>query len=134
MPEFSDRSKETLGSCVDSMQRLFNEVIKHVDCTILSGRRGEEEQNILYWKRLSKKKFPESKHNTLPSLAVDVMAYPVDWEAWERNYMFVGYVLGVAASMGIKVRAGADWDGDGEIEDQTFHDLAHFELIGEREI
>jgi len=134
MPNFSETSTNYLLYCHHDLRELFTRVVKDYDCTVVSGHRGESEQNELHRRGMSKKKFPESKHNTLPSLAVDVMAYPVDWEAWERNYMFVGYVLGVAASMGIKVRAGADWDGDGEIEDQTFHDLAHFELIEEREI
>jgi hypothetical protein len=31
--------------------------------------------------------------------------------------------------MGIESRMGADWDGDFDTKDQTFHDLPHFELV-----
>ena len=65
----------------------------------------------------------------MPSLAADVVPYPIDWEDHQRFYMFVGIVQGIAASMNIKIRCGADWDGDMEIKDQNFHDLPHFELL-----
>ena len=45
MPSFSGRSKEKLASCHPDLQKVFNEVIKHIDCTIIEGHRGEERQN-----------------------------------------------------------------------------------------
>jgi len=74
-------------------------------------------------------KYPTSKHNTYPSLAVDVMPYPIDWRDLYRIYYFVGYARGVANQMGIPIRCGADWDGDFNLKDQNFHDLPHFELL-----
>ena len=53
---------------------------------------------------------------------------PIDWNNKERFYLFAGFVKGIAAEMGIKLRLGADWDGDFTTRDQTFHDLPHFEL------
>ena len=44
-----------------------------------------------------------------------------------RFYFFGGFVLGLAVSMGIKIRWGGDWDSDREILDQNFDDLPHFE-------
>ncbi len=44
-----------------------------------------------------------------------------------RWYYFGGYVLGVASETGDDIRWGGDWDGDRSLEDQTFHDLPHFE-------
>jgi len=60
---------------------------------------------------------------------VDVLPYPIDWKDTKRMYMFVGFVRGIATSMNIKIRCGADWDGDTQVKDQNFNDLSHFELI-----
>ena len=45
-----------------------------------------------------------------------------------RWYYFGGFVLGTAEEMEIDIRWGGDWDGDRSLEDQTFHDLPHFEV------
>jgi peptidoglycan L-alanyl-D-glutamate endopeptidase CwlK len=128
MPKFSQFSRNNLETCHDDLQKLFNEVIKHFDCRVICGHRGKEEQDKAYHDGYSKLQFPESKHNKMPSLAVDVVPYPVDWDDTRRLYMFVGIVRGIAAMMKIPIRCGADWDGDMEIKDQNFHDLPHFEL------
>ena len=44
MPQFGRRSKEQLSSCHPDLQRLFNEVIKHYDCTVIEGHRSNEKQ------------------------------------------------------------------------------------------
>lgn len=44
-----------------------------------------------------------------------------------RWYYFGGFVLGTAEEMNIDIRWGGDWDGDRSLEDQSFHDLPHFE-------
>ena len=62
-------------------------------------------------------------------MAVDVVPYPIDWKDRARFYHFVGFVRGIASQKGIKIRTGADWDGDHLFNDQTFHDLPHFELL-----
>ena len=128
MPTFGERSRNNLQTCHEDLQKLFNEVIKHFDCSVICGHRGQEEQDKAYHDGRSTLKFPESKHNKMPSLAADVVPYPVDWEAKQRFYMFVGIVRGFAAMMDIPIRCGADWDGDMELKDQNFHDLPHFEL------
>jgi len=43
--------------------------------------------------------------------------------------MLAGVMLNAAQEMGIRVRWGGDWDGDGSTKDQTFHDLGHYELF-----
>jgi peptidoglycan L-alanyl-D-glutamate endopeptidase CwlK len=118
---------------------LFNEVVKTYDCTIVCGHRNEADQNKAYNEGLSEKKWPESKHNTTPSLAVDVMPYlpqvGIDWKDEKALYLFIGKVMVIAhqlwlnGDMAYKVRFGADWDGDGRTRDQTFHDAGHCELI-----
>lgn len=129
MPKFSKISQDRLNTCHPDIQKVFNEVIKHIDCSILQGVRTVEEQEELV--RSGKSKTMNSKHLKQDdgySHAVDVMCYPIQWDNWNRNYIFAGYVKGVADSMGIKLRLGADWDGDFDTKDQNFHDLPHFEI------
>ena len=132
MYKFGTRSTKNLSEAHPDLQALFNEVIKHYDCTVIEGYRGEDEQNKACHAGASKLKFPQSKHNKTPSLAVDVCPYPIDWKDKDRFYHFVGFVKGVASQMGINIRCGADWDGDNDFKDQSFHDLPHFELVEEK--
>ena len=129
MPKFSETSKRHLGEAHPDLQKIFNEVIKHFDCRVICGHRGEEAQNRAYRDKLSKLKFPESKHNKVPSLAVDVIPYPVDWDDTDRMRYFAGIVKGMALMMEISIRWGGDWDSDTELNDQKFIDLPHFELV-----
>ena len=128
MPKFSNASEEKLRQCHPDLQRLFHEVVKGFDCKIDCGHRSEEDQNEAYRTNHSSKKFPESLHNSLPSLAVDVLPYPVDWDNLKRFYFFGGYVKRTAELMGIDVRWGGDWDGDTVLNDQKFMDLPHYEI------
>lgn len=126
---FSSRSKMNLQSCHVDLQRLFNEVSKTHDCTILEGYRDKRRQDEAFKSGLSKLRFPTSKHNRFPSLAVDVIPYPIDFSDVRRIYDFGHFVVAKAKEMGIKIRWGGDWDGDGDTTDQKFNDLVHFELI-----
>ena len=128
MPRFGKRSKERLATCEKDLQMVFNEVIKHVDCSILEGHRSKDRQNALYEDGKTKVRYPNGRHNASPSCAVDVTPYPVDWEDRERQTLFAGFVLGVANQMGIKLRWGGDWDQDFEVKDNRFDDFPHFEL------
>jgi len=129
MPSFSKQSKERLATCHPDLQRLFNEVIKHYDCVVLEGHRGEAAQNAAFKAGNSKLKWPHGNHNKLPSLAVDVSPYPVDWKNSKRFYYFSGFVMGLANQMGIKIRWGGDWDSDKDLDDNGLVDLPHFELV-----
>jgi hypothetical protein len=110
------------------LQRLFLEVVKYFDCTIECGHRGKEAQNAAFAAGKSKLKFPQSKHNVLPSLAVDVSPYPVNYKDVQRYYYFAGQVVQIAREMELAVRWGGDWDGDSFVNDQNFNDLVHFEI------
>ena len=131
MPKFGKKSKLRLLSCDYRLQDVFNEVINYVDCSVLEGRRDEERQNKLFDEGKSKLKYPKGKHNLLPSKAVDVAPYPIDWNDRERFTYFAGFVLGIARSMGIKLRWGGDWNMNFEVDDNKFDDFPHFELLKE---
>ena len=128
MARFGSKSKKNLATCDERLQKIFNEVIKHVDCSVLEGHRSKERQNKLYEEGKTKVKYPMGRHNSNPSRAVDVTPYPIDWEDRERQTLFAGFVLGIARSMGIKLRWGGDWDQDFEVKDNRFDDFPHFEI------
>ena len=128
MPKFGRKSKERLNTCDSNLQKVFNEVIKHVDCSVLEGHREKDRQNKLYKEGKTKVKYPNGRHNRQPSSAVDVTPYPVDWEDRERQTLFAGFVIGVASQMGINLRWGGDWDQDFQVVDNRFDDFPHFEL------
>ena len=128
MPKFGKRSRERLASCHGDLRMVFNEVIKHVDCSILEGHREKERQNQLYDEGKTKVLYPDGRHNDYPSNAVDVVPYPVNWEDRERMTLFAGFVIGVANQMGINLRWGGDWDQDFEVQDNKFDDFPHFEI------
>lgn len=129
MPDFSQRSRKRLETCHPLLVRLFERVVEEYDCTILEGHRGEEAQNSAFDRGTSQIRWPDGKHNELPSEAVDAAPYPTDWDDHDRFRVFAGYVLGMARGMGIEIRWGGDWDSDWNFKDQNFNDLPHFEIL-----
>lgn len=127
--KFSEKSKSKLETCDKRLQKILKKVLKVCDCTVLEGHRSRTRQDDMFHTGKSRIKHPHSKHNTNPSLAVDVAPYPIDWNDRERFSLFAGLVMGVAASMDVKLRWGGDWDGDWLVNDNGFDDLPHFELV-----
>ena len=154
MYSFSQRSKEKLSQCDKSLQLICNQAIVYTDFSIVTGHRNKEEQNRLYQQGFSKLKWPNGKHNSNPSLAVDVAPYIKPYgiifggpeqvkrimelshkrkgEVYsfiEKSYArLIGILEGVSLSNNISLRVGLDWDHDFDTLDQTFHDLGHIEL------
>ncbi len=143
MPKFSQKSLKKLYTCHPDLQEVFQEVVKHFDCTIISGHRSSEEQRELYKKGRSisgpKVTYKDgynkrSKHNYYPSLAVDVVPYPIDSKNTDRMKLFIGFVLGIATELkeqGIifhEIVSGIDWDKDTFIHDHEFQDHPHFQM------
>ena len=128
MPRFGSRSRKNLDTCHPDLQKVFIEVIKHVDCSIICCQRGKEDQNKAFKDGRSKVKYPNGRHNANPSKAVDVAPYPIDWDNLERFTLFAGFVLGIAKSMKIDLIWGNDWNKDWNTQDTGFRDYPHFEI------
>ena len=147
MPKFGKRSKKKLATCHKDLQKVFNEVIKHIDCSVLEGQRNQERQDRLFKEGKTKVKlvkefdklneendnlkivkYPDGGHNAIISNAVDITPYPVDWEDRERQTLFAGFVMGIAKSMGVNLFWGGDWDTDWQVQDNNFDDFPHFEI------
>lgn len=120
MSYFSKRSKENLSQCDPRLQKIFNEVILITNCSVICGHRGEEEQNKAYTEGKSKLKYPQSKHNKTPSLAVDVVPFPIDWDDIDRFKELASKVKQVAEDLEINIECGCDW---------KWKDYPHYELV-----
>ena len=131
MPSFGRRSRERLATCRPDLQRVLNRAIEVYDFTILDGHRTEERQREVFERGMSKVQWPNSKHNSLPSLAVDIAPWPIDWRDLNRFYFLAGVVHSAAADEGVTLRWGGDWDRDYKFDDQKFNDLPHFELAAD---
>ena len=128
MPRFGKTSRKRLATCHPKLQKVFKEVVKEFDCSVICGHRNEEDQNKAFDDGRSKVKYPHGRHNATPSNAIDVAPYPIDWNDRERFTYFAGYVLGIAKSMGITLRWGGDWNRNWDLKDNNFDDLPHFEI------
>jgi hypothetical protein len=110
------------------MTRVRDEV---ADVSIITGHRGEQEQNQKYAEGKSKVEWPDGKHNSFPSKAVDFQPYPLPTRT-EKLWASLAYVAGraieIGKGMGLIVRWGGDWNGDGDMTDQNFDDLYHLEV------
>lgn len=135
MPKFGNTSKQRLETCHQDLQTIFNYVIKSFDCTIICGYRDKKAQNKAYDDGFSKVRFPNSKHNMSPSIAVDVIPWPIEWENTKRMKYFAGYVMGIAevlkayGAISYELVSGLDWDDDTILKDHTFKDHPHFQLV-----
>lgn len=131
MSEFGKKSKERLSTCHPVLQELMARVIARRDISIVCGHRGEAEQNSAFDAGNSKLRWPQSYHNTLPSMAVDVVPWPEQWGS-EDAFLEVAIIVreewAKMDHQGFNLRWGGDWDGDGDRSDQTFDDMPHWEI------
>jgi len=102
-----------------------------MDFSIICGHRNEADQNRAFNKGKSRDKWPNGKHNSMPSKAMDCVPYINDKLSWNYFHCCVlaGIILAEAKHHNIDLRWGGNWDMDSEpITDQDFQDLCHFEL------
>ena len=138
MANFSKKSKEKLSTCHIDIQRVLNESIKEIDFVIICGSRTPEEQFELFkqgrvlqgntWVKTGSTvtnidgKTKKSMHNYSPSLAVDIMPYPIDWNDLGRIKVLSEVILRKAKELGINLSWGGNW--------KSFKDYPHYQLEG----
>jgi peptidoglycan LD-endopeptidase CwlK len=120
MPSFGKSSLQRLNECHPNLQIILNEAIKELDFTILCGHRGEDEQNQAFAEKKSQVKFPNSKHNSMPSMAADIALYPINWNDIAGFNKLMDKVQEIADKKGIKIRLGRSF---------SFKDYPHVELM-----
>jgi len=133
---FSRTSEARLLTCDYRWQKIMRLAIQRsvIDFGIACGHRSDAEQQAVYAAGKSEKDgvVNKSKHQTNPSIAIDVYAWVNGKENWELVYMayLAGLFRSIAIELGYSIRWGANWDNDGELlTDQKFQDTGHHELI-----
>lgn len=132
MYTFSKRSREQLNTCHPKLVQVLEAAIKKIDFSVIEGHRGEAEQNRAFAEGRSRLRWPNSKHNKMPSEAVDIWPYPFKPEYWNQIEVWENLakvVLECAEELGIKIRWGGDWNQNGDWRDEKFIDGPHFELM-----
>lgn len=142
MPALGAESESMLVTCHPNVQRVMRIVITLIDYKVIFGHRSVEVQKGLFEAGRSKLDGvnKKSQHNFDPSRAIDIAPYPVQWPDQEgitekeeahrvkRFHMLAGIVLGVGHAIEIPLIWGGDWDHDFKYNDQSFHDLGHFQM------
>jgi len=129
---WGQRSLMRLGQCHPLLSLLMHRVIKRddlpFDLTILCGHRGQIEQEIAFKNGASKLRWPNSKHNQSPSLAVDVAPLLEgkvcwDWDLYNKFAPLVKDEWGKMEEEGLTGGTKLVWGGDWK-----FRDGPHLEL------
>lgn len=133
MHTFGAESERQLITCHSDLQRIARDVIQYFDFSVIEGHRGQVDQDADFAKGVSKLKWPDGKHNGIPSKAFDIEPYPIDWsdkpDAIRRSCYLAGFVMATARRLGIKLRWGGDWNRNDDTRDEHgLRDWGHFEL------
>ena len=144
--KFGSRSLEKLGTFHSDLQEIMHLALSKskIDFGISEGHRSLERQKQLFDEGKSKIDgiTRKGKHNSSPSLAVDIYIYHKDLVTRRKlayDKIHLAYVAGVIEASADElvaigesqhtIRWGANWDSDGVIDyDQSFDDYPHFEL------
>ena len=129
MPELSTRSEMNLRTCHPDLQRVFRQVARDEPIEIIWGHRNKLAQNSVFAGGFSKFPWPLSKHNSLPSHAIDVMPVPIDWKNIRAFERLGDIIRKIAAELSVPLRWGADWNENGRSDDERFLDYAHWEIV-----
>jgi len=118
MAKFGKKSFDQLSSCHIDIQAIFHAVVEYMDCSIIEGARTEEAQHA-HWQKGRKLIHPQrdhrvranwevvdkdrvvttkdgyekkSRHQSFPSVAVDVVPYPSMWADHDELMKLIGVV------------------------------------------
>ena len=117
------------------LQTLCHRLIKRADLPrdlrVLFGHRSKADQDKAFASGASKLRWPKSKHNSTPSLAVDIVpleggAVSWDWAHYNALAPIVKDEWAKMAAEGLTGGAVLTWGGDWK----SFKDGPHWELSG----
>jgi len=125
---YGRKSTLNLNTCHDDLQILLRALRDDGwDISVVCGHRGEYAQTQAYIAEKSNARWPDSKHNTLPSEAVDIAPYipgvGIPWEDPLPWYLLAGAMMQKAKDLNIGIRWG------GYFKTIAGGDLGHWELV-----
>jgi len=123
--EFSKNSLEKLDTVHPDLRRVVELALERTpdDFAVICGHRGKAAQEKAFADGFSKVQYPNSKHNSKPSLAVDLAPLTSGKIDWGATGLFIGlsYTMKSAAEeLGIDIVWGGDWE--------SLRDFPHYEL------
>lgn len=129
---YGQTSLTRLATCHPVIQALMHRAIAcappGMDWSIVCGTRSKAEQEAAFNSGASKVHYPKSKHNSLPSMAVDVAPFvrgKISWVVADYPPL-AQHIKTTWAALTEKERGGftLSWGGDWK----TFVDMPHWEL------
>lgn len=121
----TSNSLSKLKECDPRLVKLIMRVDELYPVQVICGHRNKEDQDKAFAEKKSKLKFPDSKHNKKPSLAVDLVPDPdrnpktISWTDMKEWQIMCHVVEQAADELGINIRLGRDF---------SFVDWPHIEL------
>lgn len=121
----NNTSLKKLSTCHPDIQRLAKAVNEVFPIQCICGHRGKEDQEKAFKEKKSKLHFPNSKHNSKPSMAGDFVPDPdrnpatIEWGNTKSFQLMCLTFEQKADELGIKIRLGRDF---------KFVDMPHVEL------
>ena len=132
--KFGKESMKNMAILSYNLQWVMREAlaVEIIDFSVVCTYRNEEDQDKAFESGNSRVRWPKSKHNQNPAMAVDAVPYVNGKLSWHKAHCCVlaGIILTVAKKVGVRIRWGGNWDMDYEpVTDQDFNDLAHYEEV-----
>lgn len=124
--KLSKTGAKRLSQCCEDIQNVVNEVLYYRDVSVLCGYRSNEEQNDMYKKGTSKAKAGQSAHNFNPSLAIDIVPYPIpmkgnEWDSDAKDWNELNeLIMYIAQDKDVKLSWGGNW--------KSLVDKPHYEI------
>lgn len=135
----SERDLQILETVESPLSILILDASRIVPFKVIEGHRGREAQEKAFKEGKTKLHWPAGKHNSMPSMAVDLAPLyyengaKIDWNDLVAFGRIMGVIQALAFQGGMPIRFGLDWDGDfrtaGRDPDEKFLDAPHVELI-----
>lgn len=133
--QLDHQSRVYLRTAHPEWRTIITQVYPLHPLRIICSHRGEDEQNRLFDEGRSKLRYPKSKHNSWPSMALDIVPVPLPFEWGAKSckdivhfYQLIAVITYEARENGHNIRSGSDWNQDGDFHDNSFDDLVHMEL------
>lgn len=135
--KFDHTSANRLNVCDPRLIDILKEVIKVYDFRVMCGYRDKDAQNEAVKNGTSKLQWPNSPHNSMPSMAVDILpnclidpeTNKIDWDNPQPFIELAELVFAEADKQGVHIRWGGDWLMDGSKTKKDDWDKPHFEVM-----